>query len=188
MSDSRNSTPSVMSIDRAKVSDGGRRAAQGRLTLDHGLVAGAVLETDDISDFTAELALGRRDGQPVSFVSYHRRAHLHLLRDTLCYTHGSDTTRLSTSDETELAVALLVQELGELSRLSGARLADTNDDCKEGAGRLANGRADTAVKRTLILANDVEKGLSRRESGEILPLLLESLVAREGRSARSSCL
>jgi hypothetical protein len=53
------------------------------LTLDHSLITGAILETNRITNLIAEI-------------------YFHLLADTLCDTHGSNTSRLGTANHAEL--------------------------------------------------------------------------------------
>lgn len=103
--------------------------ARRRPTLDDGLLGCAVLETDAVADFGAELALGKEGSVGERSWIAPSRTHLHLLRDTLRDTHSGDTTRLRATDEAVLRVAFLVQELGELRRLAGTGLADDHDDC-----------------------------------------------------------
>jgi hypothetical protein len=56
--------------------------------------------------------------------------YLHLLTDSLGDTHRSDSSRLSAANRAVLAVAVFVQELGELGRLPRTCLSDDDDDCK----------------------------------------------------------
>jgi hypothetical protein len=57
---------------------------------------------------------------------------------------------------------------------------------EERAGQLSGGGQRERKQRTLVLADDVKERLSRSKSGKVLPLLLERLVAREGRGSGSS--
>ena len=103
-----------------------------RHVFDLSLLAGAVLETNGIYDLTTQL-------------------DLHLFADALCNTHSCNATRLCTPDKSLLCVAILKQELGQLSRLSRARLTDDDDD--------------------LVVSNDAQEIFADCKGGKVLSLL-----------------
>ena len=80
-----------------------------RHVLDLGFVRCDVLESNRVTDRSAELTS-------------------HFFTNTFRDRHGSDTTRLGTSDEAVGAVTVLIQELSELCRLSGTRFTNDDDD------------------------------------------------------------
>lgn len=81
-----------------------------QLTLDLGFFRSTVLESDRVPHCVAQLTSD-------------------FFTDTLRHRHGCHTSRLSAADDTVGSVAFFIQELAELSCLSGTCFAYDDDNC-----------------------------------------------------------
>ena len=91
-----------------------------------------------------------------------------LVRHSLRHARRRHTTRLRATDQSIVRIALLVQVLRELRRLSGARFSHNHNH--------------------LVLANHVQQFLAHRENREELALLLDRLRSRELAASLSAVL
>jgi hypothetical protein len=91
--------------------------------------------------------------------------HVHFLADTLCNTHGSNTTRLRTPNHAILGIAILVKKLCQLGGFPRPGLAHDNYN--------------------LIVSNDSQQVLPNRKGREKLSLFAQSLAFAKRASSAS---